>query len=318
MAKDLSVQTGVQPDANFLNGKLVDNITLVGEGVNQDIIQFFQKLMDLASITPNGNSDNEANGYQFISALLDYILNIFNITYRNIVTGGVYTLLDTENYVNINASSLGATTINLPAVSSVNKGTTIVFKISVGDLTGALVIAGIKTYAINGLGVNAYLVIKSDGVSWDNIITETANPEESSIATTNRTLLLGATLKTVLDGLSSDLTFKWGTSDLSITTDGTYSMTNTTRFVNVNISSSSNPLTRINTPTTSSSIFYGVIRTIKVNQVSTGAHGFDIYSGAINLISITSSIASTISGVATIGYKGSGEWYLISSDIAAI
>lgn len=317
MAKDLSLQTGVTADANFLNGKIVNNVTLVGEGVNQDPIQFFQKLMSLASITPNGNPDNEANGYQFVSALLDYILNIFNITYRQILTAGTYTLLDGENFVNITSASLGATTINLPAVSSTNKGTTIIFKIRVDNLTGALVISGIKTYAINTLGVYAYLTIKSDGVSWDNVINETVNAEESSIKTTNRSPLAGTDLGAVLTQLNSDLSFKWGTSDLSITTDGTYTMTNTIRFVNVNISDS-NPETRINAPTSSSSVFYGVIRTIKVNQVSTGAQGFSIYSGATSLVNITSLTATTISGTATIGYKGSGEWYLISSDIAAV
>lgn len=68
--KDLSLQQGIDnSDADFLNGKIKDHETLVGEGVNQDPIQFFQKLMNLAGLTPNGNEDNEANGYQLIEAL---------------------------------------------------------------------------------------------------------------------------------------------------------------------------------------------------------------------------------------------------------
>ena len=73
MAKDLSAQTGVQADANYINGKLVNAVTKCGVGVNQDLVQVWQKLMDLAGITPNGLDDNEANGYQFILALASYI-----------------------------------------------------------------------------------------------------------------------------------------------------------------------------------------------------------------------------------------------------
>jgi hypothetical protein len=67
--RDLSAQTGIGADGNYLNGNLVDNQTLVGEGINQDLVQFFQKLADLASITFNDLPDNETNGYQLIEAL---------------------------------------------------------------------------------------------------------------------------------------------------------------------------------------------------------------------------------------------------------
>lgn len=67
--RDLSAQTGIGADGNYLNGNLVDNQTLVGEGINQDLVQFFQKLADLASIVFNGLPDNETNGYQLIEAL---------------------------------------------------------------------------------------------------------------------------------------------------------------------------------------------------------------------------------------------------------
>lgn len=74
MAKDLSLQPGVNnADANFLNGKLVNNETLAGEGINQDIVQFFQKLMSDAGLAANGDEDNELNGYQFITALDSFI-----------------------------------------------------------------------------------------------------------------------------------------------------------------------------------------------------------------------------------------------------
>lgn len=67
--RDLSAQAGIGTDPAYLNGNLVDNQTVIGEGVNQDLVQFFQKLADLASISPNNLPDNETNGYQLITAL---------------------------------------------------------------------------------------------------------------------------------------------------------------------------------------------------------------------------------------------------------
>jgi len=81
MARDLISQTGVQSDPDFLNGKIVDGVTLISEGINQDIIQLFQKVMNYAGLTANGNPDNEANGYQFLQALLYYArYNILSTT----------------------------------------------------------------------------------------------------------------------------------------------------------------------------------------------------------------------------------------------
>lgn len=70
MARNLSTQSGVGNDANFLNGNLVDFQTVVGEGVNQDMVQLWQKLLDTAGITPNTLADNESNGYQLLQALI--------------------------------------------------------------------------------------------------------------------------------------------------------------------------------------------------------------------------------------------------------
>lgn len=70
MAQDLSLQPAVDvTDINFPNGKIVDGQTIIDEGINQDIIQFFQKLMADAGLVANGLYDNEANGYQFVQAL---------------------------------------------------------------------------------------------------------------------------------------------------------------------------------------------------------------------------------------------------------
>ena len=72
--KDLSNIPGIDnTDPDYVNGKIVELVTLVKENIHQDIIQFHQKLMDLASITANDNQDNEANGYQTIQALISLI-----------------------------------------------------------------------------------------------------------------------------------------------------------------------------------------------------------------------------------------------------
>jgi hypothetical protein len=72
--KNLSQQTRIGNDPDFINGNLVDDLestlgTLNGEGINQDIVQFFQKLVAESGISISGVSDNEANGYDTIKAL---------------------------------------------------------------------------------------------------------------------------------------------------------------------------------------------------------------------------------------------------------
>lgn len=75
MAKNLSLAPGIGSDVNFLNGNIVDLQTIVNSHINQDIVQFFQKLMSVASLSANNNFDNEANGYQFIEAFKNYLYN---------------------------------------------------------------------------------------------------------------------------------------------------------------------------------------------------------------------------------------------------
>jgi len=69
MARDLSNAPGIGTDSDFLNSnRIKNNKTTVGEYVYQDIVQFFQKILSLAGITPNDNFDNEINGYQLVDA----------------------------------------------------------------------------------------------------------------------------------------------------------------------------------------------------------------------------------------------------------
>lgn len=74
MAQNLADAQGIVADSNYPTGyKIVDGQTVINSHINQDIIQFFQKMMDYASITPNGSDDNEVNNYQFLDALVAYI-----------------------------------------------------------------------------------------------------------------------------------------------------------------------------------------------------------------------------------------------------
>lgn len=74
MAKDIADVLGIVEDTDFPTGyKIVDGQTFVSAELYQDMIQTFQKMLDLASIVPNGKFDNEVNGYQMLDALKEYI-----------------------------------------------------------------------------------------------------------------------------------------------------------------------------------------------------------------------------------------------------
>ena len=75
MAKDLSSATGIGTSADYLNGNLVPVVTVASVDINQDMVQFFQKLMSEAGLAANGDFDNEVNGYQFIEALKKVVVS---------------------------------------------------------------------------------------------------------------------------------------------------------------------------------------------------------------------------------------------------
>jgi hypothetical protein len=74
MAQDISTAEGIVYDANYpKNYKIVDGATKVGAKINQDIIQFFQKLLLESNIIPNGLDDNDVNTYQLVESLYQTI-----------------------------------------------------------------------------------------------------------------------------------------------------------------------------------------------------------------------------------------------------
>ena len=124
----LENQTGVEaPSGDYPKGRIVDAQTVVGEGVNGDMVQFFQRMAELAGVTENDLPDNITNGYQLIQALDDYLkltgkVDIsLNADWTDGTGLGVYYWIDKMGYVHlegevdgdVNASSLICT---LPAV----------------------------------------------------------------------------------------------------------------------------------------------------------------------------------------------------------
>lgn len=75
--KGLSVNIDNSDLVKYPNGRIKDNTgagdgTPVNEFIYGDLHEFKDKLMRLASITPNGLPDNETNQYQLIEALRDF------------------------------------------------------------------------------------------------------------------------------------------------------------------------------------------------------------------------------------------------------
>lgn len=80
MAYEISDFNGtvIAPDADYPWGNIKDapSGTVVDTVMMTDLIQFFQKLMAAASVTPNGLPDNEANGNQFYEAFNTLVRNV--------------------------------------------------------------------------------------------------------------------------------------------------------------------------------------------------------------------------------------------------
>jgi len=78
----------VSPNPDYPKGTIADNQTLISEGVNGDMIQFFQKMVSETGISENDLPDNETNGYQLLDALIGYITKKHN-TWINIPSGSL-------------------------------------------------------------------------------------------------------------------------------------------------------------------------------------------------------------------------------------
>lgn len=88
MARSLASKPNViAPGGNYPYGRIRDddgtgNGTPVNELVYGDFHQFFARLMALAAVTPNDFPENNADGFQLITALSTYIQSVINSNKR--------------------------------------------------------------------------------------------------------------------------------------------------------------------------------------------------------------------------------------------
>lgn len=100
----------------YLNGRIVDdngsgNGTPVNEFLYGDKHQFFEKLMALAGISPNGQPENEINGYQLIDALHAFA-NKNNLSHNVLKSGSNLTLSLKLDPLKINEIIIGIAQFN--------------------------------------------------------------------------------------------------------------------------------------------------------------------------------------------------------------
>lgn len=81
---------------DYLKGRIIDdngsgNGTPINEFLYGDKLQFFEKLMNLAGITHNGDPDNESNGYQLIDALFAFATKN-NVTHNVMLSSGIISI----------------------------------------------------------------------------------------------------------------------------------------------------------------------------------------------------------------------------------
>lgn len=74
--KDILLVPGMGSASGYLGGKIIDGQTLSSAGYQQDMVQFFQKLIDFTGITPNGLFDNEFDGNQLFVALFSTVRKV--------------------------------------------------------------------------------------------------------------------------------------------------------------------------------------------------------------------------------------------------
>jgi hypothetical protein len=77
--KNIATAEGIVYDSEYPMGyKISPGITKVSATINQDIVTFFQKLLELSDITINNEFDNEVNGYQTLEALKQFYIKEIN------------------------------------------------------------------------------------------------------------------------------------------------------------------------------------------------------------------------------------------------
>lgn len=109
--KDIATVTGIEEDSDFPTGyKIVDGQTYVVADLYQDLIQTFQKILALEEVAPNGDFDNEANGYQLLNSLFQHIEKNIVMIRTNSLRFRRTTIawnMETDGECNFNINNLG-------------------------------------------------------------------------------------------------------------------------------------------------------------------------------------------------------------------
>lgn len=141
----------------YINGRIIDdngtgNGTPVNEFLYGDKHQFFEKLMDLAGITPNGQPENETNGYQLVDALFAFA-NKNNLSHNVLKSGSNLTLALKLDPLKINEIIIGVAQFNYTNET----------KIIGSDASATLYNLNVKGSFLNG----DYLLIRKTSTGFD-------------------------------------------------------------------------------------------------------------------------------------------------------
>lgn len=102
----------IKDDTGIGDGSALSRETMLG-----DWTQYFEQLLSLTGMTPNGTLDNVTNGYQTIEALIMLIkLTVNNqVFYSNAgsLNGGIIIMLDAKRLYYINGGGSGTITVNM-------------------------------------------------------------------------------------------------------------------------------------------------------------------------------------------------------------
>lgn len=132
MARSLASKPNVDaPGGNYPYGRVRNNPgdntgTNADENLFGDLIQFFERLMALGGVSANGQPENSSSGFQYVTALLNTVLNTIGMGASNAIdySGDLFSLTQPGHYFAELAAS------NKPVSTT---GDVIFFKMSVNE-----------------------------------------------------------------------------------------------------------------------------------------------------------------------------------------
>jgi hypothetical protein len=171
MARNLSSQSNVDtPSSDYPSGRIRNknnsaNPPIVGtpiiEEIYGDIIEFFQKLLRLGSINPNGYPDNETNGHQLLTGLSLYV-DAKDTVVANAAASDATSKANAAESNAISAAALDATSKANAAESNANDYTDGI----ASGLTANINDIGDSYYNFNLVGIANQVLLNSSTISY--------------------------------------------------------------------------------------------------------------------------------------------------------